>query len=71
VKVFSIEFFLVLLALYIGWYMFDQNEKILSLENTLNLQSEAIAKQKFLIDLQHHIINNSQQFSAQYETIYQ
>jgi hypothetical protein len=71
VKVFSIEFGLVLLAIYVGWYMFDQNEKILSLEDTLNLQSEAIAKQKFLIDLQHKIIHNSKNTPSQYETIYQ
>lgn len=51
--------------------MFDQNEKILSLEDTLNLQSEAIAKQKFLIDLQHKIIHNSKNTPSQYETIYQ
>lgn len=70
-KVFSIEFGLVLCALYLCWFMYKQSEEIAHLEDTINIQNEAIHKQNFLISLQTSLIKRSHSEDSYDPIIYQ
>jgi hypothetical protein len=61
-----IEVALLLLITFLCFFVYQQNEKIESLYDTLDIQHEAILKQKLLIDLQSNQIH-----SMEYRKTYQ
>lgn len=58
-KVLSFEFGSILLAIFLFYLIYSKNKKIEELKDTINVQHEAIVKQKVLIEMQNYYLSKT------------